>query len=92
MTEEVIRSERVEAITRLVCAFITIANFALSLWGINPLPFADDEVYMIVSVVCATAATLWVWWKNNNITKEAVEAQEFLDDLKKPDIKIGGSN
>lgn len=80
MTE--LNSERSIAITRLVCAFITIANFTLTAFGWNPLPFAESDVYTIVSCVGAVVATLWAWWWNNNITRNAVQAQEYLDDLR----------
>lgn len=74
-----------QAITRLVVLMILLANQALVTIGWEPLPFDEEAIYVAVSTVATVAATLWVWWKNNNLTKEAQETQRELD--RKKDVK-----
>ena len=68
--------ERVKAIaTIIVTAAVNIANvmgFAMD---------ADAWVNVILSVISAICIA-WSWWKNQNVTDEAQQAQLLLDDLK----------
>ena len=50
--------------------------------GLNPLPFADDEIYAFVSTLVTVAAAVWSWWKNNSITKSAQAADEVKNAIK----------
>ena len=52
------------------------------MFGINPLPWSEDEAYTITSTIVTAAASIWAWWKNNSITPEAIEADEQLKQLK----------
>lgn len=71
-----------QAIVRLVVLVILLANQALIVFGLNPLPFSEEQIYEAVSSVATVVVALWVWWKNNSITKEAQEADEYLQELK----------
>lgn len=71
-----------QAIIRLVVLFILLVNQTLILYGWNPLPFSEDQIYEGVSSVATVGVAVWAWWKNNNVTKEAQEAQEYLNELK----------
>lgn len=61
------------AFVRLLCmaatAAASMANIALD----------ADAVYTIASIVLYVAATIWGWWKNNNVTKAASDAHEFVE-------------
>ena len=50
--------------------------------GLNPLPFADDEIYAFVSTLVTVAVAIWSWWKNNSLTKSAQTADEVKDAIK----------
>ena len=71
-----------EAIIRLVVLLVLLLNNALLLIGKNPLPWSEEEIYLGVSTVATFLVTLWTYWKNNNITKEAQVSQAYLKDLK----------
>lgn len=71
-----------QAIVRLVVLVILLANQALIVFGLNPLPFSEEQIYEAVSSVATVVVALWAWWKNNSITKEAQEADEYLQELK----------
>lgn len=66
-------------IVRLVVLVILLANQAVVSFGYNPLPFSEEQIYEGVSTVALAASALWSWWKHNNISKEAQEAQEVLE-------------
>jgi len=71
-----------QAIVRLVVLVILLANQALIVFGLNPLPFSEEQIYEAVSSVATVVVALWAWWKNNSITKEAQQADEYLQELK----------
>lgn len=55
------------------------------MFGKNPLPFAENELYAMFTAAATIAATLWAWWKNNSFTSEAIEADEYLAELREKD-------
>ena len=62
-------------ITIIVTAVVNVANvcgFAMD---------ADAWVNVALSILSA-ATILYSWWKNQNITPEAQQAQHFLNELK----------
>lgn len=71
-----------QAITRLIVLVILLINQSLTMIGWNPLPFSEEQIYEGVSSVILVVVAIWSWWKNNNVTKEAQEAQLYLNKLK----------
>ena len=67
---------------RLIVLIIMIINTYLTAKGWNPIPYSEEEIYEAVSAIALGITTLWAWWKNNNVTKEAKQAQIQLDKLK----------
>ena len=78
-----VKNNKSNAIVRLVVLVILIVNQTLITLGYEPLPFSDEQIYEAVSIVALVAGTIWIWWKNNNLTAEAQHAQIVLNDLKK---------
>ena len=74
-------------IARTIILAVALINQILVVLGINPLPFAEDEIYNIISTIATTAAALWTWWKNNSFTPEAIQADKYLGELKTGDIQ-----
>lgn len=74
-----------ETIVRTIVLVITLVNQVLTMFGKNPLPFAEDELYTMFTAAATIAATLWAWWKNNSFTSEAIEADEYLAELRAKD-------
>lgn len=84
--EEGWNRDRVVAIVRLACvlASTVAAGFGVALDA--------DAMVTLAMVAVALAAGVWAWWKNNNLTSAAQEAQGYLDELKgKSEPKIGGT-
>ena len=75
-------NEKVKAIIRLLVQVILMINMMLMLAGKNPIPFNESVVTEFLTTALTGASTVWVWWKNNNMTKEAAYAQKTLKVLK----------
>ena len=76
-------NQRIAAFARLIVPFYALVNSFLLSVGYNPMPFSDEEVTAAVNTVIGAVGTLYVWWKNNNITREAQEAQMLHDQVKR---------
>ena len=82
----------VGTITRTILIIIALINQGLVIAGKNPLPFEDDQIAQVISFGFTAVTAMIAWWKNNNFTAEAKEAQHYLDALKsvkkKPDGQV----
>lgn len=75
-------------IIRIVVLVAVLLNQILVATGKNPLPFADETIYELASVIVTVVVTVYTSWKNNNVTGFAKIAQKVLDALKKGQITI----
>lgn len=76
---------KVETIIRTIILAVTLLNQILTMLGKNPLPFAEEELYAMLTTAATIAATIWAWWKNNSFTPAAIQADEYMQELKHPD-------
>ena len=76
-----------ETIARTIILAVALINQILVVLGINPLPFAEEELYNIISTIATAAAALWAWWKNNSFSPEAIQADKYLNELKTGDVQ-----
>lgn len=83
--------ERVKAGVTIVVTLYALVNAGLSLAGINPLPFTDEQVSASVFGVIGIAGTIYGWWKNQNITSASLAGQQLVDALKKEGVVHGVS-
>jgi len=72
-----------EAIIRLIVLVVMVLNQLLITFDKSPFPFSEDQVFTAVSSVAMVLTILWNWWKNNNVTKEAQKADEYMHELKR---------
>ena len=71
-----------DTIIRTVILALVLINQVLTARGMNPLPFAESDVYEMLSLLATIGASLWAWWKNNSFTKPAIEADKYMRQLK----------
>ena len=71
-----------DTIIRTIVLVLALVNQTLTLTGKNPIPFTDEFVGELVSMLFTAGASLWAWWKNNSFTKSAISADEYLKTLK----------
>lgn len=83
--------ERVKSGVTIVVTLYALVNAGLSLAGINPLPFTDEQVSASVFGVIGIAGTIYGWWKNQNITSASLAGQQLVDALKKEGVVHGVS-
>lgn len=67
---------------RTIVLAVALLNQVLVLNDLSPLPFNDEDVEKAVTAVFTVLASLWAWWKNNSVTRNAKEADEYLKELK----------
>ena len=72
-----------ETVIRTIVLLVALANQVLTSLGKNPLPFSDETVYEMVSLLVTVGAALWAWWKNNSFTQHALRADELLKNLRR---------
>lgn len=65
--------ETIVAFVRLTCTLLATGG---AMFGIA---IDADSLYIIVGLIASLAAVIWSWWKNNNVTAAATEAQEFYE-------------
>lgn len=73
---------KTETIVRTIVLVIALANQALAIAGKEAFPVTEDQVYQVVTLIVTVGASVWAWWKNNSFTKNAIEADKVLDQLK----------
>lgn len=77
---------KIETIVRTIVLIFALANQGLAIFGKEALPFTEDQVYQAVTLIVTLIATAWAWWKNNSFTKNAIEADKVLDQLKSEEV------
>jgi SPP1 family holin len=58
-------------IIRTILLAYALVNQSLVLAGYSPLPFADHDMEVFLSGLLTVGASIWAWWKNNDITRRA---------------------
>ena len=72
-----------KAFIRLAVVAIIAINAVLTAKGMNPIPFDETAFTEWATYLVSGALTLWYgWWKNNNVTAAAQEAQNTLKAIK----------
>ena len=70
------KKQTVLAFVRLAC---TLVATGLAMYGIT---VDANAIFVGAMLVLALIAYVWSWWKNNNVSAAATEAQKVLDELK----------
>lgn len=75
MTNNKVKSD---TIARTIILILTLLNQVLAILGKEALPFTEDTIYQVCSLVATIIVAGINWWKNNSFTKEAIEADAVM--------------
>lgn len=67
-----------ETIIRTVLHVVAIVNIILQMKGKNTLPFTDEEISQLISLIFLICTSVATWWKNNSFTIPAIKADEYM--------------
>lgn len=70
------------AIIRILVLAITTVNAILTAMGKNPIPFDENAFTECIAYIIQGVSAVWAWWKNNNMTEEALEGSALTRALK----------
>ena len=70
------------AIIRIAVLAITTINAILTASGRNPIPFDESAFTECLAYIINGVCAVWAWYKNNNMTKEAIEGSALTKALK----------
>lgn len=73
---------KADTIARTLALAIALINQVLAIFGKEALPFADSDIYQLVSLVATITTSGMAWWKNNSFTKPAIEADAYLTEVR----------
>lgn len=74
-------SVKLETIIRTVVLALALTNQILVSFGVNVIPISDEQISELISLAFTIGASVWSWWKNNSFTKNAIEADNYLEEL-----------
>ena len=78
----------INVIARFIALGVVLINFILTMFNINLIPFSQEEVYGIISIILTCGVTIYTAWKNNSVTKEAKMADRVMIALKNGEYTI----
>ena len=68
--------------TRYILMIIAIINMLLNAFKINPIEVSENEEYQVVSNILTCVLFVINTWKNNSVTNSAINADQYMKDLK----------
>ena len=71
-----------DTIIRTTVLVIALLNQILTSTGHDILPISDEEVSQVISLAFTIGASIWAWWKNNSFTSAAIQADEYMKEIK----------
>lgn len=71
-----------ETIIRLIVLVLVLVNQILCSTGVMTSEIEEDKIYELISTLATVGASAWAMWKNNSFTKDAIEADKYLKELK----------
>lgn len=77
------KNNKTQGIIRLIVLVILLLNQTLITLGYNPLPFSEEQIYEGLSSVALVVSAIYSWYRNNNMTRKAEQAQLDLERKKK---------
>ena len=77
------KESKIKMVVAILVQCFVLVNLVLVSKGMNPIPFSNDVLGVVLSQLLAGAVTAWNFWKNRNFTTPAQKGQEITDMIKK---------
>ena len=78
-------------IVRVVLLILSLINMALAMLGIVPEEIVGDgKAYEIGTIIVTAVVACINAWQNNSFTEEAIQADQFMNELKAGKKKVQG--
>ncbi|MBA9027501.1 phage holin [Peribacillus huizhouensis] len=58
-------------VTRFVLLALALINTALNMAGVQTIPVDEEGVATFINLAFLGGASLWAYWKNNDVTRKA---------------------
>ena len=71
------------AVARTIVLLVALLNQILAMSGKQAVSIADNDIYQTVSLLFTIGASAAAWWKNNSFSVNAINADKYLNKLKK---------
>ena len=68
-------------IIRTLVLVVVWINMILVNKGLSPLPIDENGATELISEALAALATLWAWWKDNDVTRKARAKKDVIATL-----------
>lgn len=72
----------VGTIARTIVLALALINQLLTATGHNVINIAEEDINTLISTVFTIVTAIISFWRNNSFTKEALEADEYMRELK----------
>lgn len=72
-------------IARTIVLALALINQILTALGYNVIDISDDTINTLISTIFTVISALWAFWKNNSFTQSALQADEYMKELKRID-------
>lgn len=72
-----------DTIARTIVLALALINQVLAIVGKDALPFTEDGIYQLCTLIATLIASGIAWWKNNSFTQAAIEGDKVKNKLKK---------
>ena len=76
-----------DTIARTIVLALALLNQILATAGKGTIDIAENDIYQVLSLAATILTTLMAWWKNNSFSKDAIEADDYLKELKNYPMK-----
>ena len=71
-----------DTIARTIILVLALVNQILAIEGKSAISFANSDIYQLVSLCWTIGASIAAWWKNNSFTSAAIQADEYMKEIK----------
>ena len=76
------KNVKLDTIARTIVLAMALINQVLAIIGKDALPFTEDNVYQICTLIATLVTSAIAWWKNNSFRQVALKADELKNQLK----------